>query len=426
MADASCRKELELEIPADEVSKATEKVAKEFARLARVPGFRPGKAPISLIKRRFAEDIKGEVLQTLVPQQVEKAVAEQKLTPVSQPQVDKVEYNEGQAVKFRASFEVLPEFVLGDYKNLEIEMPEMQITDESVTNTLAEMQQRAATFTPVEGRPVQNDDFVQVKLHGTPEGGGDPLQADSVLCHVGAEETMEPFNENLRGANVGDHKNFDVAYPADYPDAKLAGKKFQYSVDVLGIKTKTLPELNDEFAKDVSDAASLEELKKKIRESLEHERDHRQKELQREKVLAALVKLHDFPVPDSLVEHQMDVRLERVVRSLAQQGVDPRAVNVDWVSLRRRQEERARDDVKAELVVDRIATEEKIDVTEEELQGELEHMSSHGGESAEAIRARLTKQGALDRMKAKLRSDKTVDWLAQNARVKTVAAVSAK
>jgi trigger factor len=340
--------------------------------------------------------------------------------------VDKVEYNEGQAVKFRASFEVLPEFVLGDYKNLEIEMPEMQITDESVANTLAEMQQRAATFTPVEGRPVQNDDFVQVKLHGTPEGGGDPLQADSVLCHVGAEETMEPFNENLRGANVGEHKNFDVAYPADYPDAKLAGKKFHYSVDVLGIKTKTLPELNDEFAKDVSDAGSLEELRKKIRESLEHERDHRQKELQREKVLAELVKLHDFPVPDSLVEHQMDVRLERVVRSLAQQGVDPRAVNVDWVSLRRRQEERARDDVKAELVVDRIATEEKIDMTEEELQRELEHMSSHGGESAEAIRARLTKQGALDRMKAKLRSDKTVDWLAQNARVKTVAAASAK
>ena len=426
MADESCRKELELEISADEVSKAMERVAKEFARLARVPGFRPGKAPIPLIKKRFAEDIKGEVLQTLVPQRVEKAVAEQKLTPVSQPQVDKVEYNEGQPVKFRASFEVLPEFALGNYKNLEIEMPEMQITDERVAETLAEMQLRAATFTPVEGRAVENDDFVQVKLHGTPEGGGDPLQADSVLCHVGAEETMEPFNENLRGANAGDHKNFDVEYPADYPDAKLSGKKFHYSVDVLGVKTKTLPEINDEFAKDVSDTESLEELKKKIRESLEHERDHRQKELQREKVLAELVKLHAFPVPDSLVEHQMDVRLERVVRSLAQQGVDPRAVNVDWVSLRRRQEERARDDVKAELVVDRIATEEQIDVTEEELQHELEHVASHGGESAEAIRARLTKQGALDRMKAKLRSDKTVDWLAQNARVKTVAAASAK
>jgi trigger factor len=413
---------LDLEIPAEEVSKATEKVAKDFAKVARVPGFRPGKAPVSLIKRRFASDIKGEVLQTLVPEHVEKAVAEQKLTPVSQPQVDKLEYNEGQPLKFRASFEVLPEFSLGDYKNLEIEMPETAITDETVANTLAEMQQRAAAFAPVEGRVVQNDDYVQVKLLGTPEGGGEPLRADNVLCHVGAEETMEPFNENLRGANVGDHKAFDVDYPTDYPDAKLAGKKFHYSVDVLGIKTKKLPEINDEFAKDVSDAASLDELKKKVREGLEHERDHRQKELQREKIIAELVKLHDFPVPESLVDHQMDVRLERVVRSLAQQGVDPRAVNVDWVSLRKRQQERAKDDVKAELIIDRIATEEKIDVTEEELQQELAHMASHSGESAEAIRARLTKQGALDRMKAKLRSDKTVDWLAQNARVKTVAA----
>jgi len=426
MAEATCRKELDLEIPAEEVTKATEKVAKDFAKIARVPGFRPGKAPISLIKRRFADDIKGEVLQTLVPEHVEKAVAEQKLTPVSQPQVDKLEYNEGQPLKFRASFEVLPEFSLGDYEHLEIEMPEMAITDESVAKTLEEMQQRAATFAPVEGRAVQNDDFVQVKLLGTPEGGGEPLQAESVLCHVGAEETMEPFNENLRGASVGDHKNFDVEYPADYPDAKLAGKKFHYSVDVLGIKTKKLAELNDEFAKDVSDATSLEELKKKIREGLEHERDHRQKELQRERVLAEMVKLHDFPVPESLVEHQMDVRLERVVRSLAQQGVDPRAVNVDWVSLRKRQEERARDDVKAELVIDRIASEEKIEVTDEELDHELEHMAGHSGESAEVIRARLTKQDALDRMKAKLRSDKTVDWLAQNARVKTVAAASAK
>ena len=215
MADATCRKELDLEIPAEEISKATEKVAKELARVARVPGFRPGKAPISLIKRRFADDIKGEVLQTLVPEHVEKAVAEQKLTPVSQPQVDKLDFQEGQPLKFRASFEVLPEFAIGNYKSLEIEMPEMNITDESVANTLAEMQQRAATFAPVEGRPVQDGDFVQVKLLGTPEGGGDPLQADSVLCHVGAEETMQPFNENLRGANVGDHKNFDVEYPAD-------------------------------------------------------------------------------------------------------------------------------------------------------------------------------------------------------------------
>src|ERR1700756_4317946 len=387
MAEATCRRELDLEIPADEVTKAMERVAKEFARVARVPGFRPGKAPVSLIRRRFADDIKGEVVQSLVPERVEKAVSEQKLTPVSQPQVDKLDFAEGQPLKFRAVFEVLPEFELGNYKDLELEMPVMDITDADVDKALQEMTERAAAFAPVEGRPVENGDFVQLKLVGTPEGGGEPLRADSVLCHIGAEETMEPFNENLRGANIGDHKNFDVKYPADYPDAKLAGKTYHYAVEVLGLKTKQLPELNDEFAKDVSDATSLEELKKKIRDGLEHERHHRQQELQREKVLAELVKLHDFPVPDSLVEHQMDVRLERVVRSLAQQGVDPRAVNIDWVSLRRRQEERARDDVKAELVIDRIATEEKIDVTEEEVQHELEHMAGHSGESAEAIRA---------------------------------------
>ena len=425
MAEASCRRELELEIPAEEVSKKMQSVAKEFARLATIPGFRKGKAPVSLIRRRFAEDIKGEVLQTLVPEHVEKALAEQKLSPVTQPKVDKLDFNEGQPVKFRAVFEVMPEFELGSYKGLELEMPTMDITDQDVTKALEEMRERAAAFAPVEGRAIQDGDFAQVKLVGTPEGGGDPLQADSVLCHIGAEETMEPFNTNLKGANVGEHKSFDVEYPADYPDPKLAGKKFHYAVEVLGIKAKKLPELNDDFAKDVSEAKTLDELKKRVREGLEHQRDHKRKELLHERVLAQLVKQHDFPVPESLVEHQMDVRLERVVRSLAAQGVDPRAVNVDWVTLRRRQEDRARDDVKAELIIDRIATAENIDVSEEDLTRELEHAAGHGNESAEALRARLTKQGTLDRMKAKLRSDKTLEWLEQNAKIKTVAAANA-
>jgi trigger factor len=426
MAEATCRRELDLEIPADEVSKKMESVAKEFARIASVPGFRPGKAPVSLIRRRFADGIKDEVLQALVPQRVEKAVTEQKLTPVSQPHVEKLDFTEGQPLKFRAVFEVLPEFELGNYKDLELEMPAMDITDDDVTKTLEEMRERAAAFAPVEGRPAENGDFVQLKLMGTHAGGGEPVQADSVLCHIGAEETMEPFNENLRGANGGDHKNFDVEYPADYPDAKLAGKTYHYAVEVLGIKNKKLPELNDEFAKDVSDATTLDELKTKVRESLSAARDQKHKDLLHEKVLAAIVKLHDFPVPESLVEHQMDVRLERVVRSLAAQGVDPRAVNVDWVTLRRRQQERATEDVKAELIVDRIASAENIDVTDDDVNHELEHVASHSGESVAAIQARLTKQGTLDRMKAKLRSDKTLDWLAQNSRIRTVAAAETK
>src|SRR5580700_7672 len=421
-AEATCRRELELEIPAEEVTKAMEKVAKEFARLANVPGFRKGKAPLTLIRKRFADDIKGEVLQSLVPEKLEKAVNEQKLQPVSQPSVEKLDFNEGQPLKFTAVFEVLPQFDLGNYKDLTLEMPPMEATETDVNKALEEARERASTYTPVEGRALADGDYAQLKLSGTPSDGSEPLQAESVLCHIGAEETMAPFNENLRGANTGDHKTFDAEYPADYPDPKLAGKTYHYEVDVLGVKAKTLPELNDEFAKDVSDATTLEELKTKIRENQQHQLEHQVKDMKREKVLAELVKLHEFPVPQALVDHQMDVRLQRMVRTLAQQGVDPRAVNVDWVSLRKRQEDRAKDDVKAELIVDRIATAENIEVTDEEVQAELEHMASHSGESAEAIRASLTKDGTLDRIKSKLRSDKTLDWLAQNSQIKIVEA----
>src|SRR5579864_1738684 len=217
MTEATCRRELELEIPAEDVKKAVDRVAKEFARVARVPGFRPGKAPITLIRRKFADDIKSEVLQSLVPEQIERAVTEKKMVPVTQPQVDKVDFAESGPVKFRATFEVLPEFELGQYKDLEVEVEDHKIEDADVDKSIEELRDRAATFIPVEGRAIADGDYAQLKLKGIPAGGGEPLEAESVLCHVGGEETMEPFNVNLRGANVGDHKSFDVTYPSDYP-----------------------------------------------------------------------------------------------------------------------------------------------------------------------------------------------------------------
>jgi trigger factor len=421
MSEATCRRELELEIPAETVQKAVERVARQFARVARVPGFRPGKAPVTLIRRRFADDIKSEVLQSLVPEQIERAVTESKLVPVTQPQVDKVDFTETGPVKFRATFEVLPEFELGQYKDLDVEVDELKIEDSDVDKALEELRDRNSTFVPVEGRAIADGDYAQLKLKGIPVGGGEPLDADSVLCHVGGEETMQPFNENLRGANVGDHKHFDVAYPSDYPDPKLQGKTYTYAVEVLGIKEKKRPDLTDEFAKDVSDAQTLEELRKKVRENLEAASTHRQKEQAREKLLAQIVKAHEFPVPDALVEHQMDSRLERTVRSLASQGVDPRAVNVDWVALRSRQKDRSIEDVKAELLLDRIATAEKIEVADEEVEKEIAAIAERSGESATAVRANLTRQGALDRMKSKIRSEKTLDWLCSNSRTRTIA-----
>lgn len=425
MTETTCKREIELEIPAENVTKATEKVARDLARVARIPGFRPGKAPVTLIRRRFAGDIQGEVLQSLVPEYLEKALDEKKLVPVTRPEVDKVEFKEGEPLKFRAVFEVLPEFELGNYQGLEIQVDAVEAGEAQVDKVVEEMRERAATFVPAEGRAAKDGDFALIKLSGMPEGGGDPVEADNIMCHIGAEETLENFTENLRGANPGETKKFQSKYPDDYPDQKLAGKTYDYSVEVLAIKEKKLPEVNDELAKDAAGEASgvttVAELRKKILENLEAAKEEQQSSQAREKILEALVKKHDFPVPEALVEHQMDVRLERTVRSLTAQGVDPRAVNVDWVSLRRRQHDRAVDDVKAELLLDRVADAEKIEATDEDVEKEISALAERSGESATALRARLTKQGALDRMKSKLRSDKTIEWLYRNTRIETTA-----
>ncbi|HWG58050.1 MAG TPA: trigger factor [Candidatus Acidoferrales bacterium] len=422
---ASCKREVELEIPAENVQKAADKVARDFAKVARVPGFRPGKAPVTLIRRRFAEDIQGEVVQSLVPEYLEKALDEKKLVPVTRPAVEKIDFKEGEPLKFRAVFEVLPEFELGDYKSLDVQVDPVETGDTQIDKTIEEMRERAATFVPVEGRAAKDGDFVLIKLAGTPVGGGDPVQADNILCHIGAEETLESFTENLRGASPGETKRFRSEYPASYPDPKLAGKTYDYSIEVQGIKEKKMPELNDEFAKDAAGEnggiSTLAELRDKIRENMEAARDQRQAAQAREKILDLLVQRHEFPVPEALVEEQMDTRLERVVRSLAAQGVDPRAVNVDWVSLRRQQHDRAVSDVKAELLLDRIATAENIDAADEDVEKEIATLAERSGQSTTAIRARLTKEGALVRMKSKLRSDKTLDWLYRTARIETTA-----
>src|ERR1700722_6258451 len=206
MAEENCRRELDLEIPAAEVQKAIERVAREFARVARVPGFRPGKAPIPLIRRRFADDIKSEVLQSLVPEQIDKAVKDQKLVPITQPQVDHVDYGEDRPLKFRASFEVLPEFELGTYKGLKVEVEKAQVTDADIDKEIEGMRERAATFVPVEERALESGDFAQLKLAGTPLGEGEPLKADNVLCHLGSEETLESFTQNLIGAKPGEQR----------------------------------------------------------------------------------------------------------------------------------------------------------------------------------------------------------------------------
>jgi trigger factor len=424
MTEATCRREIEIEIHADEVEKNTKKIARDLSRVARIPGFRPGKAPEALIRRRFSKEIQSEVVQALAPEHLERELKEKKLLPITRPELQKVDFTDAGALKLLAVFEVLPEFALGDYKDLEVTVSDPPAGDAQLEETIKEIRERHATFTPVEDRAAVDGDSVLIKLDGMLEGGGDPVHVESAVCHLGSPETLPAFNENLKGVKPGDRREFDAVYPTEYPEPKLAGKTYHYSAEVREIRQKTLAELNDDFAAHVSGVEgvkTMDGLRAHLRQRLEAAREERKKSESIEKILALIVSRHDFPVPEAMVEDQVRVRLERMARSLAGQGIDPRAVNVDWVAIRDRQRGLAVEDVKAELIMDRIADAEGIEVTDAEVDREIGHIAESSNEAATAIRARLTKDGTLDRMKSKLRSDKTLEFLLSSVRVQSSA-----
>jgi len=414
------RRELEVEIPLELVQRETERVTREFARHARLPGFRPGKAPAGIIRQRFWDDIRSEVLRALVPASLERAFQEKRLMPVGEPSIADLHFEPDQPLRFKASFEVLPEIELKDYKGLEVEPAKIELTDEDVERELETLRERAATYEPVEGRVAEDGDTVVVSLVGIvtePKEKREPLTLEDAVVHLGEENTLPAFNENLRGVTRGEEKRFSVAYPADYPQAHLAGRTVAFTAQVKEVRRKQLPALDDDFARRVSDAPSLEELKTQLRAHLEEVRDQRERNLTRDRLLEALLARHDFPVPDALVERQMDRRLERQVRTLTAQGIDPRRVDVDWRKAWRAGREAAERDTRLGLLLDRIAAAEGIQATEEDSDREVARLAQQGRQSPEAVRARLTKEESWDSLKSAIRSEKVVDFLLTHARL---------
>lgn len=408
------KREIQVEIPADEVTRATESLIQKYQKMARLPGFRRGHVPASVIRQRFAEDIKSEVVETLVPRYVRQEAQKKGLVPVSQPRVTDLHIHEGEPLRFKANFEVMPEVKVEGYKELRAEKAETTVTDEEVNESLNSLREQHATFASVEGRPLGEGDFAQVSLDGTPkEGEGKPVHMDDILVEIGGKNTMPEFTGNLRGASAGEQRTFDVVYPQDFSDQRLAGKTLTYTVKIQSIKQKNLPELNDDFAKELgAEFTSLDEVKKRIREGLEADKKHRAEHEAKDKLLDELVKRHDFAVPEALVEHQIDVRLERGLRALAAQGMRAEDMKkMDLNRLRAGQREKAVHEVKASLLLDRIADTEKIEVSDEEIDYEIEALAKQSKQTAEAIRARLTRDGALDRIRSRIRNEKTLNFL---------------
>ncbi|HXE75515.1 MAG TPA: trigger factor [Candidatus Xenobia bacterium] len=417
----SCVRELEVEIPADVVERETERVTREFARVAHLPGFRPGKAPAQLIRRRFWDDIRGEVLHKLVPSYLQSAFREKNLLPVGDPSIRDLEFEPEKPLRFRARFEVLPEFELGEYKGLEVEPAHIELTDDDLERELEALRERHATFEPVEGRAAEDGDTVTAHLTGVVTDSKDeraPIVLEDAVIHVGEENTLEAFTTGVRGAQAGEERHFSVTYPADYREASLAGRTVAFTARIKSLKRKKLPELNDDFARQVGKFASLDELKTKLRERMEEARAQREKELTRQRLIEALLARYDFPVPEALVERHLDARLDRRVRGLMAQGLDPRRLDIDWAKLRESGRDAAVQEARLAILLDRIADAEKMEVSEEELDAELARMAAGGRESPQALRARLTKEDRLDSMKSAIRSEKVVEFLLSHARLR--------
>lgn len=407
------RREIEVEVPAAEVARETETLIQKYQKLARLPGFRRGHIPASVIRQRFSEEIKSEVVDVLVPRYFRQESDRLGLMPVSQPRVTDLHIHDGEPLRFKASFEVLPDVKVEGYKELRADKADVSVTDEEVEQSLKGLQERQATFSSIEGRPAADGDYAQVGLDGKPKDGvGKPVHMDEVLVEIAGKDTMPEFTTNLRGVSAGDEKTFDVVYPEDFADERLRGKTFEYTVKVQALKQKTLPELNDDFAKELGEFASLEEVRKRIREGMEAERKHNAEREAKDKLVTELVRRNDFELPEALVERQIDVRLERGLRALAAQGMKPEDLKkMDLNRLRAGQRDQAVQEVKASLLLEKVAEQEKIEVGDEEIDREVVALAEQSKQTPEAIRARLTKDGALDRIRNRIRTEKTLDFL---------------
>jgi trigger factor len=417
------KREISVEIPAAEVTRETDLQIQRYQKSARLPGFRAGHVPASIIRQRFGDGLKNDVVEALVPKYFRREAEKQGLIPVSQPRITDLHMHDGEPLRFKASFEVLPEIQVEGYKELRADKPEIAVSEEDVETTVEHLREQRAAYTSVEGRALAEGDFAQASMDGKPKDGKDvadakanPVHMDDVLIEIGGKNTVPEFSQNLTGASAGDERTFDVSYAEDVSDKRLAGKTFVYTVKVNGIKQKSLPDLNDDFAKEVSEFSTMDEVRKQIRENLEAEKRHNAERESKDKLVAELVKRNDFEVPESLVDRQIDLRLERGLRALAAQGMKMEDLKkMDLPRLRAGQRDQAVNDVKSSLLLERIADLEKIDVSDEEINRELEALAKQSKQTSEAVRARLTEDGGLDRIRMRIRSEKTLNFLYQQS-----------
>ena len=413
---ATCKRTLEFTVPVDVVQAETDRVAADISAKARMPGFRPGKIPKSLVLKRFEEDIRQQVLDKLLSRYFQERVQREDLKVVSRPTVTDVHFHPGEPLRFTAEFEVTPEFELGEYTGLNVPYREPKATDEDINRRLEMLRERHATFVNIDPRPAADKDYAVVSLRSTAGLSGDPISQDETTIHLGGEGTLPGFSENILGLAPGEEKEFQVTYPADHANARLAGKTITFLAHLKGLRRKELPDLDDEFAKEAGDYQNLDELRDDLRKQILREREYLAQQEAKQRLVEALVDRHEFPVPEAYVDQQIRSVLERQMQEMALQGIDPSKADVDWAEIRRASHDRAVRDVKASMILERIAGREAIETLVEDMDREIQRISKQLREPAAAVRMRYEKDGTLRRIANSIRTDKVLSFLFEQSR----------
>jgi trigger factor len=408
------QKTVTIEIDSSVVDAEIDRVAQGYKKV-RVPGFRPGKVPATIIKRRFRDQILHEVMHGLIPRAVEEALQERGIEPIDTPNVRDVALEEGQPLRFTAAIETVPPFDPGDLSTLTATRTPVAITENAIAQTLQRLRERAGKSEPVEGRPATDGDTVVADL--VREDASGPDRHEGVSIEIGSTANPPGFDAHIIGVGPGDEKTFSIHFPEDYAVKEMAGTDVTYSVTVKEVRRRVLPDLDDEFAKDVGEFDSLSALRDRVRTDLQAEADENAARQLRGEVLKQLAERITFDLPTSLVEREIDRRLEEFARQLMQQNVDPRQAGIDWGQFREAQREPARSGVASALVLDAIARREGVVVTEQEIDQEIERFATRAGRTPTALRAQFEKEGGIGRLVAGLRREKAVDLALSRARI---------
>ena len=410
------RKNLVVEIESSTVDAEIDRVARDYTKAARIPGFRPGKVPARVVKQRFRSQILHDVVHELVPRAVDDALRERGLEPLDTPDIRDVVVEEGQPLKFTATFDTVPSFDLQPYVSLQLRRPQATLQEGAVDETLQSLRERAARFEVVEARPVDRGDTVVVDL--VREAGTEPPDThQDVTIEIGAAANPPGFDDEVIGTTVGETKRFGVRYPDDYEMKELAGTAVNYTVTVKGLKRRVVPDLDDEFARDLGEFDTLAALRARVEQDLTREAEQKAERDARGDLLKQLAGWVTFTVPESLIERELDRRIEDFARRLMEQGVDPRKADIDWAAFRQAQQEPARDSVASALVLDEVAQREGLTVSEAEIEAELSRFGERTGRTTAAVRAQLEKDGGISRLATGLRREKAVDFLRSRATI---------